>query len=205
MYLKSLLIISALAPSAGALAQHSPYAGEEQRAIKALSRKDIADLQAGQGMGLAKAAELNGYPGPAHVLEHADALQLTATQRERSKALFDSHKAIARELGRNLMEAEGVLDEAFASKRIDPASLNAMTAEIGERSARLREEHLRTHLAQTAMLSVEQTQRYAQLRGYDIASGTKAPAAIDGAGAHKTPSQQSEVNPPRSGRAHSGH
>ncbi|MGK6306161.1 Spy/CpxP family protein refolding chaperone [Variovorax sp. DT-64] len=203
MYLKNLVPIGALALSVSALAQHSPYAGEQQRAIKALSEKDIADLQAGQGMGLAKAAELNGYPGPAHVLEHADALQLTATQRERSKALFDSHKAIARELGRNLMEAERALDEAFASKRIDPASLNAMTAEIGRRSARLREEHLSTHLAQTAILSAEQIRRYAQLRGYDMPSGTNAPAAIEGA--HRTPAQQSEAHLPKPGRAHSGH
>lgn len=203
MYLKSLVTISALALSASALAQHGPYAGEQQRAIKALSDKDIADLQAGQGMGLAKAAELNGYPGPAHVLEHADALQLTTTQRERSKALFDSHKAIARELGRNLVEAEQALDEAFANKRIDPASLSAMTADIGQRSAKLREEHLRTHLAQTAFLSPAQTRRYAQLRGYETSSDADVPEAAHGV--HRTPSQQSELHPPKPGRAHSGH
>ncbi|MBT2326834.1 hypothetical protein J7E62_31490 [Variovorax paradoxus] len=80
------MTIGALALSVSAPAQHGPYAGEQQRAIKSLSEKDIADLQAGQGMGLAKAAELNGYPGPAHVLEHADALQLTAVQREQPKS-----------------------------------------------------------------------------------------------------------------------
>ena len=78
MYLKCLVTVGALALSVSAPAQHGPYAGEQQRAIKSLSEKDIADLQAGQGMGLAKAAELNGYPGPAHVLEHADALRAPA-------------------------------------------------------------------------------------------------------------------------------
>ena len=32
-------------------------------------------------MGLALAAELNGYPGPSHVLELADKLELSAEQR----------------------------------------------------------------------------------------------------------------------------
>ena len=46
----------------------SPYTGEEQRAIKALSEEEIGDLLEARGMGLAKAAELNSYPGPLHVL-----------------------------------------------------------------------------------------------------------------------------------------
>ena len=53
-----------------ALAQHqhgqhhqTPYAGMQQREVKALSEQQIADLKAGRGMGLALAAELNGYPG----------------------------------------------------------------------------------------------------------------------------------------------
>jgi Spy/CpxP family protein refolding chaperone len=204
MYLRSVLTIGALALSASAPAQHGPYAGEQQRAIKSLSEKDIADLQAGEGMGLAKAAELNGYPGPAHVLEHAaDALRLTAAQREQSKALLDSHKATARELGQQLVEAERALDIAFASKRIDPSSLKAMTAEIGQRAARLREEHLRTHLMQTALLDAAQIQRYAKLRGYEGSSGADAPAAFDGA--HKNPAKKTEPHVPKPGRAHSGH
>jgi Spy/CpxP family protein refolding chaperone len=178
MDLKSLVTLVALALlSVSTPAQHGPYAGEQQRAIKSLSEKDIADLQAGQGMGLAKAAELNGYPGPAHVLEHADALRLTAAQREQSKALLDSHKAAARELGRQLVEAERALDMAFASKRIDPSSLTVMTAEIGQRAAKLREEHLRTHLAQAALLDAAQIRRYAQLRGYESPAGTDAKPA----------------------------
>ena len=56
----------------------SPYAGMQARSIKALSEQQIADLKAGRGMGLALAAELNGYPGPAHVLEVADQLGLSS-------------------------------------------------------------------------------------------------------------------------------
>src|SRR5687767_11125254 len=52
----------------------SPYVGQEDRAIKALDAKDVDGLLAGSGMGYAKAAELNGYPGPMHVLELAEKL-----------------------------------------------------------------------------------------------------------------------------------
>ena len=48
----------------------------------------MADLRAGRGMGLALAAELNGYPGPAHVLELADKLDLArSTENECSTVI----------------------------------------------------------------------------------------------------------------------
>jgi len=66
--------------SAATLAQ-SPYAGMQTRPIKALSAQQIDDLKAGRGMGLALAAELNGYPGPAHVLRLSDRLALGADSK----------------------------------------------------------------------------------------------------------------------------
>src|SRR4051794_16460011 len=42
----------------------SPYAGQQARSIKALSEDDVASLRNGDGMSMAKAAELNSYPGP---------------------------------------------------------------------------------------------------------------------------------------------
>jgi hypothetical protein len=80
-----IFLATGIAMSASVLAyaqQHAtPYAGFQQRTVKALSEQEIADLRAGRGMGLALAAELNGYPGPAHVLEKADALGLSSAQR----------------------------------------------------------------------------------------------------------------------------
>src|SRR5262245_46650234 len=59
-------VLAIVAATAGSSAQTaSPYAGQEQRAIKALSDEEIRDLLEARGMGLAKAAELNPYPGPA--------------------------------------------------------------------------------------------------------------------------------------------
>jgi hypothetical protein len=69
--------------------QPSSYRGLETRTIKALSQDEIADLRAGGGMRMALAAELNGYPGPAHVLEMADQLNLVTPQRTRVQTLFD--------------------------------------------------------------------------------------------------------------------
>ena len=60
--------------SHGAQGQTSAYAGQQSREIKALSDQEVKDLQAGAGMGMAKAAELNRYPGPMHALELADQL-----------------------------------------------------------------------------------------------------------------------------------
>ena len=71
----------AAAPSLAQVPQ--PYAGLQNRPLKALSDEQLADLKAGRGMGLALAGELNGYPGPKHVLELAKELNLTDAQRAR--------------------------------------------------------------------------------------------------------------------------
>jgi Spy/CpxP family protein refolding chaperone len=149
-----------------ASAQTNPYAGEQQRVIKALSERDVAALRQGQGMGLAKAAELNGYPGPMHTLELARRLELSAEQRAATQRLMDEHKARARALGERVVQAEAELDALFARREATPERVSEATRRIAERQATLRAEHLNTHLAQTALLSPEQARRYSQLRGY---------------------------------------
>src|ERR1044071_8236681 len=94
--IKTLVVASLAVLSTMAVAQSQhPYAGFETRPVKALSEQQVADLRAGRGMGLAMPAELNSYPGPMHVLEHAAALNLTAEQRERTAALIATMKAAA--------------------------------------------------------------------------------------------------------------
>ena len=149
---------------------HHPYAGLEQRTVKALSEQQISDLRAGRGMGLALPAELNGYPGPSHVLENADALGLSAEQREHTKGLFEAMKAEAVPVGERLIEQEAKLDRLFAAREVTPANLNAATEEIGMTQVRLRQTHLKFHLAMMDVLSPAQVERYRELRGY----GTKA-------------------------------
>lgn len=149
----------------------SPYAGEQTRDIKSLSTSDIAGLQDGAGMAYAKAAELNGYPGPTHVLELATPLRLSPEQLKASQQLMQQHKTKARELGALLVSAERALDTAFASKQIDVERVNDLTQRIGVLQATLRAEHLQTHLAQTALLNHQQITSYQALRGYDKPEG----------------------------------
>lgn len=144
----------------------SPYAGEQQRPIKALSEQDVQNLLAGRGMGLAKSAELNRYPGPAHVLELSDRLGLSAEQKARSKAVFDAMDAKARVLGKALVERETELDRLFASRQVTRAALESSLAEISKLQGELRGVHLEAHLAQTDILTREQVAAYVELRGY---------------------------------------
>lgn len=154
-------------------AQHAqPYGGLQLRPVKALSNEQVADLRAGRGMGLALAAELNGYPGPLHVIELAGPLALTDAQRERAQALFTAMKAETVPLGEALIAAETDLDRQFAARTITPASLSAATDAIGAAQGRLRAAHLKYHLAMLEALTPEQVRRYGELRGY----ATAAPA-----------------------------
>ena len=162
---RTLVLCTFMLASTAAIAQ-TPYAGMQTRPIKALSEQQVADLAAGRGMGLALAAELNGYPGPSHVLELADRLELSADQRARVQTLFDSMKSEALPIGARLLEQEAELDKQFSSHTITPDSLKASTAAVAVTQGELRQTHLKYHLSTAALLSPVQMQRYAELRGY---------------------------------------
>jgi len=165
------VVLSLLAaPSALAQDRHhfppAPYAGFESRSIKSLSDEQVADLKAGRGMGLALAAELNGYPGPLHVLELADRLGLTAGQRSRVQELLDGMRAETVPLGERLIEQEAELDRMFASKTATPEGIAAATQAIGATQGALRAAHLKYHLTTAALLTPDQVAQYGRLRGY---------------------------------------
>jgi hypothetical protein len=84
-----ILFLSILLLPASTFAQQhpSPYSGQQSRDIKALSDDEIRGLLNGQGMALAKAGELNHYPGPMHVLELAEQLKLSDAQKRRTEAI----------------------------------------------------------------------------------------------------------------------
>jgi hypothetical protein len=144
----------------------SAYAGMERREIKALSSADIADYRGGKGMGFAKAAELNHYPGPTHVLALATQLGLTSEQRAQTEVLFRAMETEAVPLGRQVIDRERELDELFATKTITRDSLKRSLETIAILQGRLRQVHLQTHLSQVAILNSEQIRKYDELRGY---------------------------------------
>lgn len=149
----------------------SPYVDLTGREIKALSAEEIGELHAGEGMGLALPAELNGYPGPRHVLDMGDELGLSAEQRTAVQRQFDSMHRDAVALGGELIEAESRLDRLFADRQAAPDSLRAAVDEVGRLRAALRYTHLDAHVATRALLSEEQIQRYDELRGYADGAG----------------------------------
>jgi LTXXQ motif family protein len=144
----------------------SPYIGQEGRSIKALSETEVRDLMEGRGMGLAKAAELNSYPGPLHVLELASQLDLSDTQRSATEALIATMRSKAQPLGAKIIEAERTLDQAFAQGRIETDELQLQVQAIAALQGELRAVHLATHIAQRALLTPAQIATYATLRGY---------------------------------------
>jgi len=176
MVRRTIILLSMLLASiVGSAAQvPSPYAGQEQRALKALSEPEMRDLAEGRGMGLAKAAELNSYPGPLHVLELAGELELTESQRLASESLVAPMRERAIAVGRQIIGAERDLDRAFAERSIDRDYLRRQVAKIAALTGELRAVHLETHLAQRAILTSDQIARYDALRGY------QAPAAQPG-------------------------
>lgn len=166
------LISASLASAAPAGAQtQNPYAGEQSRAIKALSSKEVDDLTQGRGMGLAKPAELNRYPGPMHALELAEPLRLSSGQRQTLDAIMARMSTDAKALGAELLGLERDLDAAFAARTIDAQRLRDLTAQIGIKQGSLRAVHLAAHLETAAAFSAEQIARYDVLRGYAGALG----------------------------------
>jgi Spy/CpxP family protein refolding chaperone len=180
---KGILALACVLGAAAALAQAphhhgkqhkqtvQPYAGQQTRSVASLSGEDVQGFLDGRGMGLARSAELNGHPGPMHVLELAEALRLTPEQREHVQAAFDRMKAKARQLGEAYVAAERAVDQAFKSGPADAAVVAARVAEANRLLGEVRLAHLAAHIEITPLLTAEQRARYAELRGYGMHAG----------------------------------
>lgn len=168
----TLLLSMSLAQTAIASGSHgqpspSKYAGQETRAIKSLSTADIEELQRGGGWGLAKAAELNGVPGPAHLLELKHEIHLSHEQVEQITSIFESMNGKAKQLGQQLIDLETRLEKHFQDRTINDEILRDLLKQLADTRYELRYTHLATHLQTPSILSEEQITHYNQLRGYD--------------------------------------
>lgn len=177
--MRLVLIIAALAMPVAATAEtgHSKYAGLQSRAIKSLSAADIAELRRGGGWGMAKAAELNGVPGPAHLLELKDRIPLSPDQVMRIEALRADMKAKAIIHGEKLIALETRLERHFSERSVTDEILRNLLARISETRRELRYAHLATHLKTPEILTHAQIARYNTLRGYG--------GAAHGGGGHR--------------------
>lgn len=159
-------IAAFLSAPAMAAEQGQPYAGQQHRTIKAMSADAIQGHLDGRGLGYAKAAELNQYPGPLHVRELEDQLSLTPQQRDSIRRIEAAMKADARLLGALVVEKERALDALFAGRSATPDAVKAATVEIGQLKGALRAAHLNAHVAVRPLLSEKQVAAYDTLRGY---------------------------------------
>jgi Spy/CpxP family protein refolding chaperone len=168
-----------------AAAEPSPYAGLEERAVKALSEEEIADLLAGRGVGMALPAEVNHYPGPKHVLELAGSLRLSPEQHAETQRLFGRMQAEAVSLGEAVLARETELDQLFGSGAAEETALRALVADIARLRGELRFTHLKYHLAMRRLLSLEQVAAYDTARNYAVGQGgPRGAPRHDGGGGH---------------------
>jgi Spy/CpxP family protein refolding chaperone len=170
------VLVLSLGVAGATFAQHqhqSGYTGMESRDIKALSSEQIADLREGRGMGASLPAELNGFPGPMHVLQLKDQLSVTAEQQAALERITVEMKASAQRLGQQVIAAEGALDQVFRAGAPDEAAVRDATSRIASLNAELRAVHLVAHLRTRRLLSDPQVMAYNQARGY------AAPASND--------------------------
>jgi hypothetical protein len=161
-------IILILIPCVALASDRPPYSGEQLRSIKSLSEQQIESLRRGDGMGFAKLAELNHFPGPKHVLDISDELALSPHQIAETKSLYEEMLRGAIALGEKILVAESQLDGNFEQGSIDPESLETALLEISRLQADLRYIHLHAHLREKQLLKPEQIQVYDSVRGYSV-------------------------------------
>jgi Spy/CpxP family protein refolding chaperone len=167
----STIAVVLLSSAAFATEQHphhtlSPYSEETVRQIKSLSDVDIAELMRGGGWGFAKPAELNGYPGPSHLLSMMDEIGLTQEQVHRAQSIFANMQRRAAEQGKRFVVAERELDDAFSEKTVTKDQLLSQITKSEALRSQLRFTHLAAHLEVTSILTPEQIAKYNELRGY---------------------------------------
>jgi len=179
----SFMAILALTGAAIASAQPhemSPHAGKQSRQIASLSDMDIAAIRKGTGWGLALPAEINGAPGPRHVLDLAEPLGLNDDQIAQMTTVFEEMKRSAISAGEKFIAAEKALNDAFQRGGLDQAELARLAEQAGEARAGLRLVHLSAHLKTLPVLTEEQVELYAQLRGYAGADGDPCETVPEG-------------------------
>ena len=143
---------------------HGTAPTQAATATSTLTAEAVQQLLNGDGMGLAKAAELHGYAGPKHVLELKTELAITAEQERQVVAIRERMLTTARHLGKQIVEAEQALDAAFREGRLTDTQLAARVAAIARLQGDLRAAHLQAHLETKPILTDTQTRKYYELR-----------------------------------------
>lgn len=150
------------------LATAQPHHGEGElhpvADLRHLEQGQLQGLLSGAGMGQAKAAELNGYPGPKHAIELSRELALTPAQVDQLRDLKTETIARAMALGRQVVEEEKLLQQVFAAGRIDTGKLDQVVTRISMLRGQVRFIHLSAHLRAAELMTAQQVEKYQALR-----------------------------------------
>ncbi len=159
----------------------APEAETPGTASRTLSQQEVDGLLLGRGMGMAAAAEINGYPGPQHVLDLKEELGLTPDQRFATSRLVGLVQGRARALGQRILDAERRLDADMAEGKLSSDQVRARLETIAALRAQLRFTHIDAHLEQKKILTPEQIRRYYELRGRKVtlAAPTMPPEPVE--------------------------
>jgi hypothetical protein len=99
----------------------SQPAGEKTGEITSLSIDEVEELLAGYSTpfdDMEKNAELNGYPGPHHVLDAVQAgeIELTNEQQVQIEVLYEERRLQLIDLGTQMFDIEKEIDDAFVNR-----------------------------------------------------------------------------------------
>ena len=164
--MKALITLMVCSLLVAAQSTRISYASEQVDEGKTLSADEIQGLLNGEGMGMARAAELNHYPGPRHVLDLASKLELSEAQRSKAQEIYDRMHDEAVRLGRAILYKEEEIDNIFKKGEVDSSKLKNLVIEIARLRGELRVVHLLAHLEMKRVLFRTQIEKYHELRGY---------------------------------------
>lgn len=154
----------------------SPYS-QLDSPVQGLSAQEVDDLVNGRGAGYALTAELNSYPGPRHVLDLAQDLNLSPRQRQQVETIFRQMNTEAKQVGQEIVELERQFSDVFAQGRVTASDIEAQTQQLATLYGQYRSIHLKPHLEVQQLLSPEQIAQYDQLRGYGNSPIQSVPTA----------------------------
>ena len=167
-WLGGVLLLAMGSMPATAKQAHDPSSHAHSRGteVASLTDEEVRALRQGEGMGLARAAELHHFPGPKHLLELASELGLSDDQIARIRAIHARMKSEAVAKGEAIIMAEGHLADLFASGEPTAREMTRVTGHLGAMRGQLQAIHLLAHIEATRELSAGQIREYDRLRGY---------------------------------------
>lgn len=154
------------------VAQNSPARAPSPATV---SHDDVQAYLAAKGMGMARAAEREGVPGPFHALTMAHELGLSAAQMARTEEVFSRMEAQTSRIGRQIIEQERWLDQQLNDPRTTARARESALQRVGQLHRELRQVHQSAHEAQRAILTDAQVARYRSLRAQAAAQAVAQP------------------------------